>query len=491
VRAESVVFVEPPYVCWDRRMDRVRQGEEEMPGIGTLVLAAVARAAGHRVHVVDGKRTGTPVEEVAAQVAALEPTHVGISATTISIHNAARIAARLKALRPSVTITVGGPHVSAVPERTLAAFAGFDYGIVGEGEASYLDLIARLGAGADPRPVAGLVWREDGAVRANPRAPFLDGEALDRLPEPAWDLVPDFPLRFQPNVFNYRATPVASLVTSRGCPFSCTFCDRSTSGRRGRFHGVDYVVALCRRLEALGVRHVLFYDDLFTVNRRRVVELCERFLAEGFRFTWSCNSHPNLLDATTLRLMRRAGCWQIAYGIESGSQRVLDVVKHEVKIPRMLETLRLTRAAGIRVKGLLMMAHPTEDEASLRETIAFLRTAPLDLVQVTKFTPYPGTPSYATVRSHGTFDENWERMNAMNWVFVPHGLTAETLERAFRLAYRTFYTRRDVLWGLAKTLAGEPRFLRRLATYMRVGVADWLALRPSVTAHPRGALAAP
>src|SRR5207253_3195192 len=264
MRPSTVVFVEPPYVCWDRRRDRVREGEEEIPGIGTLTLAAVVRERGHRAHIVDGKRTGTPVEQVARQVAALAPDHVGISATTISIHNAARIAARVKAL------------------------------------------------------------------------------------------VPDFPLRFQPNVFNYRATPVASVVTSRGCPFSCTFCDRSTSGRRGRFHGVDYVVEMCRRLERLGVRHVLFYDDLFTVSRRRVVELCERFLAEGFRFTWSCNSHPNLLDAEHLRLMRRAGCWQIAYGIEAASQRVRDVVVHEVKIPRLLETLRQTRAAGIRVKGLLM-----------------------------------------------------------------------------------------------------------------------------------------
>ena len=99
----------------------------------------------------------------------------------------------------------------------------------------------------------------------------------------------------------------ASVVTSRGCPFSCTFCDRSTSGRRGRFHGVDYVVAMCRRLERAGVRHILFYDDLFTVNRRRVVELCERFLAEGFRFTWSCNSHPNLLDAATLDVVAEHG----------------------------------------------------------------------------------------------------------------------------------------------------------------------------------------
>src|SRR5262249_48331916 len=150
-------------------------------------------------------------------------------------------------------------------------------------------------------------------------------------------------------------------------------------------------------------------------------------------------------------------------GVESGSQRILDLVKHEVRIPRMLETLRATRAAGIRAKGLLMMAHPTEDEASLRETVAFLRHAPLDLVQVTKFTPYPGTPSYATIRQHGTFDEDWERMNAMNWVFVPHGLSPEVLERWFRRAYRAFYSRGDVLFGLACTVAGEPRYLRRVA----------------------------
>lgn len=475
----TVVFVEPPYVCWDRTRDRIRQGEEEMPGLGTLTLAAVVRAAGHRVHVVDGKRTGTPVDAVAARVAALAPDHVGISATTISIHNAARIAARVKHLVPHAVVTIGGPHVSALPARTLETFAGFDYGVVGEGERSYPALIARLGEGDDVQDVPGLVWREDGRVRANARAPYLDGDELDRLPEPAWDLVPDFPLKFQPNVFNYRATPVASIITSRGCPFSCTFCDRSTSGRRGRFLGVDAVVALCRRLERLGVRHVLFYDDLFTVNRRRVAELCERFLAEGFRFTWSCNSHPNLLDEAHLRLMRRAGCWQIAYGIESGSQRILDVVKHEVRIPRMLETLRQTRAAGIRTKGLLMMAHPTEGPDSLAETIQFLRTAPLDLAQVTKFTPYPGTPSYPTIRQHGTFDEDWERMNAMNWVFVPRGLTPESLERAFRAAYRAFYSRPDVLWGLARALAREPRFLRRVATYARVGMRDWLLTSPA------------
>ena len=485
MRRETIVFVEPPYVCWDRRMDRIREGEEEMPGLGTLTLAAIARERGHAVHVVDGKRTGTSPDEVAARVARLHPTHVGISTTTIAAVNAGQIAARVKALVPDAIVTVGGPHVSAIPERTLQMFPGFDYGVVGEGERSYFDLIDGLAAGTDGHGVGGVVWRDaEGQVHANPRLPYLDGDELDRLPQPAWDLVPDFPLKFQPNVFNYRATPVASIITSRGCPFSCTFCDRSTSGKRGRFHSVAYVVAMCRRLADLGVKHVLFYDDLFTVNRRRVVELCEAFQAERFEFTWSCNSHPNLLDADTLQLMRRAGCWQIAYGIESGSQRVLDVVKHEVKIPRMLETLRMTRAAGIRTKGLLMMAHPTEAEDSLQATVDFLRTAPLDLVQITKFTPYPGTPSYATIGENGAFQETWEAMNAMNWVFVPHGLTPQVLERYFRAAYTAFYSRPDVLWGLARAITAEPRFLGRFLSYVRVGGWNWLRRSTAATAEP-------
>jgi radical SAM superfamily enzyme YgiQ (UPF0313 family) len=392
----------------------------------------------------------------------LQPDYLGLSATTISVTNASRIAERVKQLQPGVITILGGSHVSAIPERTLEAFPSIDYGVVGEGEFSLFDLLARLGDGRPIEPVAGLAYRQDGRVRANVRAPYIDD--LDALPMPAWDLLPDFPHRFQPTMFSYANTPVASLITSRGCPFTCTFCDRSTSGKKGRMHSVEYVVGLCRHLVGLGVRHIIFVDDLFTVRKQRVIDLCHAFLDEGFTFTWNCNSHPNLLDFDTMKLMQRAGCWQIAYGIESGSQRILDVVKREVRIPRMRETLRMTRAAGIRAKGYLMIAHPTEGLDSLAEMAEFLRTAELDMAQVTKFTPYPGTPSYAKIRDFGTFTENWEEMNAMNFVFIPHGLTAEILQKHFESLYRVYYTRPDVLMGLLRLMVREPRFARQLAS---------------------------
>jgi len=462
----TIVFCEPPYVFWDRSMDRLRQGEETIPGMGVLMLAAVARRRGYDVHLIDAKAQGTPLEEVSARIAALRPDYLGLSATTISVNNAARIAARVKALVPDVVSILGGAHVSAIPERTLEAFPSIDFGIVGEGEISLFELLDRLADGLPCESVAGLAYRRDGRVHANPRAPYIDD--LDALPTPAWDLLPDFPHRFQPSLFGYPRTPVATLITSRGCPFSCTFCDRSTSGRKGRMHSVEEVVRLCGELVDRGTRHIMFLDDLFTVRKDRVRQLSEAFLAAGFDFTWSCNSHPNLLDLDTMRLMKRAGCWQIAYGVESGSQRVLDVVKREVRLPRLHETLRLTRAAGIRARGFLMLGHPTEGVDSLAETEAFLRSVELDLCQITKFTPYPGTPAYPTVHQHGSFHEDWERMNAMNFVFIPNGLDEKILERSFDRCYRAFYTRPDILWGLMRVMAREPRFIARLAGSARV-----------------------
>src|SRR5688572_5906663 len=300
---QRIVLLEPPYVFWDRAMDRIRQGEESVTGWGVLVLAAVAQRHGHEVAIVDAKGGGITLEEATARVAALRPDVLGISATTISIHNGARIAAAVKATMPDVTTVVGGPHVSAVPETTLSAFPEFDYGISGEGEIAFFALLDALAAGRPTRDILGVVGRDaDGAVHASCRAPYLDD--LDSLPFPAWDLLGDaFPHRFGPSIFNYRRTPVATIVSSRGCPFSCTFCDRSTSGKLGRYHSVEYVMELCHMLAKRGTRHVLFYDDLFTVKKKRVIELCEAMARARFPFTWSCNSHPNLLDLDTMKLM--------------------------------------------------------------------------------------------------------------------------------------------------------------------------------------------
>ena len=298
-------------------------------------------------------------------VAAHDPDHVGISATTISITNAGAHRRAREGARAARVVTVGGPHVSAVPERTLDAFPGFDYGDRRRGRA-LVSRPDRRGStrGDDPRGVAGLVHRDGDGVRANPRAPYLDGEELDRLPPPAWDLLPDFPLRFQPNVFNYRAHAgreprhVARLPVLLHVLRPLHLRPARTLPRRRLRR-----CASAGGSPTLGVRHILFYDDLFTVNqpaRRRALRALPRTRASASR--WSCNSHPNLLDLETLRAHAARGLLADRLRHRVGLAARARRREARGELPRMLETLRLTRAAGIRVKGLLMMAHPTEDE---------------------------------------------------------------------------------------------------------------------------------
>src|ERR1041385_7720529 len=203
-----IALVEPPYFFWDRSMDRLRQTEESIPGFGMLVMAAVARQRGYDVAIFDAKGSGETAAHVAAQIRAFAPDVVGFSATTISVTNAARIAELLKQDDREVVTVVGGPHVSAVPQRTLQALPALDYGIIGEGEIAFFELLDRLRDGKDVADSPGLVYRRaDGTVAANARSPYI--EDLDALPLPAWDLVPLLPRGLPTSIFSSRKSPVA------------------------------------------------------------------------------------------------------------------------------------------------------------------------------------------------------------------------------------------------------------------------------------------
>jgi radical SAM superfamily enzyme YgiQ (UPF0313 family) len=348
-------------------MDRLREGEETIPAWACSCSPPSRASAATASSSIDAKTQGPTLEEVCRRIVARVPTISAFPATTISVTNAARIAERIKALLPDVVTILGGParqrHSRTHPDRV----SSIDYGIVGEGEISLFALLERLEAGpGDRRRAQDWSTAATASVRAAParavhrgprRIPDARVGPAARLPAPLPAVDLQLPAHADGDADHVARLPVYVHVLR---PLDV--------GKKGRMHSVEYVVGLCRHLVSLGVRHITFVDDLFTVRKKRVVELCEAFLDEGFTFSWSCNSHPNLLDFPTLQLMKRAGCWQIAYGIESGSQKVLDVVKREVRIPNMRNTLRMTRRPASAPKGYMMIGHPTEDIASLNET---------------------------------------------------------------------------------------------------------------------------
>ncbi len=264
---KKIVLVNPPYLFWSPGKNYLRPFIGTLAPLGLLSLAAVLREKKYTVKIIEGTAPHLPLEHIVDAVVREEPAFVGFSCTTASVDNGARIAQAVKQRRPGIRTLVGGPHVTALPEETLRRCRGFDYGIVGEGETALPELLAALDAGETPENIENAVFRQGESARANPRRRLL--ENLDLLPFPAYDLLPGFPRQYTPALFNYVNGPAASLVSSRGCPQRCTFCDRSVFGTRYRCLSEDYLLDLISYLKKqFGVRHLVFVDDQFAGLRR-------------------------------------------------------------------------------------------------------------------------------------------------------------------------------------------------------------------------------
>ena len=438
-----VVFVNPP-LGLEERYGALSAAANTMPALGVCNLAAVARREGYRVGLVEACSLGLGLEGTVSAIMEHRPDFVGLSALTLSINSAASVAGRLKEINPRVGIIIGGAHVTAVPELTMELFPPIDVGALGEGEGLIVDLLAALSGGDDISSVSGIIYRNDGDTLRTERRPFL--EDMDELPFPAFDLLPRFPLAYHPGPFRFRRLPAASIVTSRGCPNKCTFCDRSVFGSKCRAHSPAYIVNMLKWLiSEYGIREVLFEDDTFFLFPARVREICEMILSEGIDLSWSCLARVNAVEPKVLSLLKKAGCWQIGYGIESGNQRILDLVGKGIKLEAVRRAVRWTKEAGIFSKGFFITGNQTEDEGSLRETMELALSIPLDDITVTMLTPFPGSQIYREAASYGDFDDDWRKMNLVNAVFVPRGLTRSQLEEQMSGMYRKFYLRPRII----------------------------------------------
>jgi radical SAM superfamily enzyme YgiQ (UPF0313 family) len=215
-----------------------------------------------------------------------------------------------------------------------------------------------------------------------------------------------------------------------------------------------------------GIRHVSFYDDLFTFDRKRVADFCEIKERRGVKVSYNCIARLEHVDRELLALLKRSGCWQVNFGIESGDPEIVKQHRKFLGLEEVERKLRMVKEAGMRVKGLFMVGLPGEDEAAIRRTIDYALSLPLDEINVTKFTPFPGAPIYRTIREQGEFNEEWDLMNCLNFVFVPHGMTKQQLEDLYNEFIHRFYHRYRITLGYAKMLWKSPHsmvsFMRNL-----------------------------
>lgn len=459
-------------VCASERYGVFAGAGSTEPSFGLVCLAAVAQQAGATVTVVESSALELSTEAALQAILAAEPDIVGFTATTSEVLRAAELAQALKALRPGVLTVLGGCHVTALPADTLEACPAFDMAVIGEGEETLRELLGRV-AGGDTRPadVPGTAVRGDGRIVVNPARAVM--EDLDVLPLPAWSLLPGFPGAFRPSPGRIRRWPCASIVLTRGCPNTCVFCDRSVFGNRCRAYSPAYAVRLVRDLcERHGVRELLIEDDTFVIVKARVREFCERVIAARLGVSWSCLGRADRVDPELLRLMRRAGCWHISYGIESGDEAILAAMHKRLDLDQIRQAVAWSREAGLRTKGFFIVGFPGETPASLDRTRRLALTLPLDDISVMQMTPFPGSELYRIAGDYGTVDRDWRRMNVLNTVFVPHGFSKADLESARANLLRAFYRRPDVLLRQLAHVAAHPRMIpsvwRGLRAFRRV-----------------------
>jgi radical SAM superfamily enzyme YgiQ (UPF0313 family) len=269
---------------------------------------------------------------------------------------------------------------------------------------------------------------------------------LDRLPFPAYDLLPDL-TQYTPSPSKYKKLPVVNIITSRGCPNQCTFCDKSVFGSKFRPRTARNIADEISLLhQEYGVREIAFVDDTFTVGKKRVYELFDLLRQEGLNFPWTCMTHVASTDRDLIRFMKDRGCWHVSLGIESGDPGILKTIRKGISLDQIRNVAKWCHEVGIRTGGFFMVGHPGETLETIEKTIRFALELPLNDVVVTINTPIPGSAQYKEALQHGTLDQDdWSQFNYWRPVFVPRGLTEEILIEKHREFYRRFYLRPRVM----------------------------------------------
>ncbi|MBT9438102.1 MAG: radical SAM protein [Desulfobacterales bacterium] len=397
-----------------------------------------------------------------------KPSFIGLSCTTSSFLDGIRIARLARSFLPDIKIVFGGPHVSALKNRVLENFSVIDFVVVGEGEQTLTELIEK--GNEEAHSVQGLVYRDaNGEICfTGYRSKAID---LDTLPFPAYEKLAGYPDVYKLLIFNYPKAPNSSCISSRGCPYSCSYCDRSVFRRSFRYNSAEYMYEHLRYLKKrFGIRHVIFYDDQFTFNRQRIEDFTRMLLDRPLGMTFNCVVRAEHIDLELLRRLKASGCWMISLGIETGDEDLLAQHRRNVNLNLLAEKIRLIKKVGIRTKGLLMIGLPGETEDSIKKTMKYVFSLPIDDINLAKFTPFPGAPVYENIHKLGEFNEDWEKMDCMHFQFIPNGMTKERMEELFQMFYKTHFLRPKVLWNYTTMLWHSPdswlRFIINIADFL-------------------------
>jgi len=338
----------------------------KIPPVGLLYIAAVLKEKGHDVKIIDNEIEKLKPEELAEKIKDYNPQFIGISVTTPTFKKAREIARHLKKILPAAFIVFGGPHLASFPEISLE-FSEIDIGVIGEGEITVCELVDAIQNKKDLTKIKGIVFKKDKQIIKTPPRELI--QDLDTLPLPAWSLVN---LKKYKDIMSEKKN-FSVIMSSRGCPYNCIWC--SSEERFGKIFRARSPQNLIKEIKLLydkyNIREIVFYDDTFTVNRDRIMELCKKLIQEKIKIIWTCRTRVDLVDDELLEFMAKSGCVQIRLGVESGNEGVLKFIRKNITKEKARQAFRLCKKHKIRSFGYFIVGLPTDTANTIQETINF------------------------------------------------------------------------------------------------------------------------
>ncbi|HLD43164.1 MAG TPA: radical SAM protein [Candidatus Nanoarchaeia archaeon] len=468
----NILFINPPlqnliqaetpkFVTTDRGYN---------PPMGLIWLATCINAwTSHKALVLDTQVEGMSYEDVKRKVREINPDVVGMAALTFTLLDSLNLAKAIKEINPCIKIVFGGPHATMFPNETIRQ-PNVDIVVAGEGEKTFTELIENLHSDEKLRQVSGIYFKnKEGRVIVTPPKPFIQN--LDELPMPDRTLTP---YKKYYSVLS-KANPLTTMVTSRGCPYLCTFCDRpQAGGKTFRARSAKLVVDEMESCKQLGINEILFYDDTWTLNRRRAKEICDEILSRKLEIIWDCRTRVDSVDEELLKLMKKAGCERINFGVESGTVKGLQTVKKGVTIPQIEKAFRLCKEVGMDRLGYFILGLPGETKEEMLETIRFAKKLKPSFCHFTVFTPFPETEVWRDLLSQGNTSvmEAWKKYaENPTTAFDPPTCGLYPKEELFKMcehAYKSFYFRPRYIWQEVLKVRSVGEFTRKAAAGMKI-----------------------
>ena len=462
-----VLLINPPYG------DMQKSAEAIVPPLGIAYIASYLREHDIDIDIVDCTPENIDQNNIGDIISKKNPSIIGLTATTPMINRSIKFADLIKIINPEVKIMIGGPHVTAMAEDTLAHANSIDLAIRGEGELTMLEVVKEFdNTNPDLSKILGITYRSSQGIRSNNPRPLI--ENLDILPFPARDLLPI--KKYRPSIKWYNRMPFTTMFTSRGCPFNCIFCDSHlTFGHITRYRSAQNVLDEIQELiEKYKIKDLIFYDDTFTLNKKRTIEICDGIVERGLNITWGCLSRVNTANEEMLLKMKKAGCHMISFGVESGSERMLRIIRKGITLQQSESALRNTRQVGIDSTATFVIGIPGETRESICETIDFAKKINPTYAQFFRAVPYPGTELSTMLSREGkVLNNSWEQyMETSNVPMIEiDGINSHELEQMSKDAYKKFYYRPSKIFEYMLKASSPHKLLgyyRALTTFRKL-----------------------